>query len=214
MCNERPTTFSRRLYLLLLPAYPIAVHIGVISGVMWPALALLLLLFILPLLTSYPPILQLLAIALFAVVSAFMFPHLPPEAGKLVYAPPLLMPLFLLLLFGRSLLPGRQPLVSRIALLMHEQPSRQLLRYTRAVTIAWVLFFAAMVLEVLYLGLYASDIDWSLFTNFYNYLFIVLFFLLEFLLRRWFVAGHERLSAAGFLRGLLRIDYRRLFGKP
>lgn len=203
--------FVRPLSLLLLFAYPIAVHGGIITGVMWPALAVLLLLVMLPLLNGPPSPGRLIGMVVIGVAAYLLLQLSPPLMQKLIYAPPVLITLFLLLVFARSLMPGQRPLVTHIAFLLHDRPSPTVLRYTRGVTVAWVLFLAGMLAEVVYLGLYAEAETWSLFANFYNYLFIVLFFLCEFCLRRIFLSADERIPAPLFFRKLLHLDYRKLF---
>ena len=136
---------------------------------------------------------------------------MPQWQNRVLYATPLLVIMLLLGLFGRSLLPGHEPLVSRIARIMHDAPSPELLRYTRAVTIGWVVFLALMLVEVIGLTLFATPEQWSLFTNFYNYVFMGIFFLLEFALRRFFIDPAERISFSHFFHRLVTIDYRKLF---
>lgn len=211
MCNEKPAQLSRPVSLLLLLAYPFAVHVGVLTGVMWPALAILALLFLLPPLLQSPTLRVVRWLPLIILVVTGLLWLAPPSIDRVIYAPPLLITGLLLGLFARSLFPGNEPLVSRIARLMHEAPSAKLLRYTRGVTVGWVVFLTLMLLEVIGLGLFAPQEQWSLFTNFYNYLFMAGFFLLEFSLRRFFIDRAERLSLRQFLHRLITIDYRKLF---
>ncbi len=192
--------------LLLLIAYPFLVHMGVLTGVFWPALVNLILLFFLQL-QSWRTIYWVLLVFGVGIV-AELTPH---SAGMILYAPPILTILLLFGIFFRSLLPDSDPLVSRIARLMHENPSAQLLRYTHAVTIGWVIFLLLMLVEVIALTLFAPQQQWSLFTNFYNYLFIVSFFIVEFFCRRFFVNPAERMSIKYFLSRLFSINYRKLF---
>jgi uncharacterized membrane protein len=51
----------------------------------------------------------------------------------------------LLLLFGRSLLPGETPIATRLALRLHGALSPRRQRYTRAVTGLWVAYFALQI---------------------------------------------------------------------
>ncbi len=207
MDHEIQAQASLSVSLILFIAYPFIVHAGVLTGVSWPALALLTLLLIL----QFQPM-RTLHQSLLAVSVALTLAWLVKDSADIVlYAPPLLIILLLLGLFTRSLLPGNKPLISRIAQLMHKEPSAELLRYTRAVTIGWVIFLSLMLLEVIGLTLFTSQEQWSLFTNFYNYLFMAVFFLLEFILRRFFVAPSERMSLRHFFYQLYSIDYRKLF---
>lgn len=205
--SEKLIRASRPVSILLLIAYPFAVHAGIVTGVIWPAIALIgvLLLWQTPLLTTNRWIWAVLPII------GLLLWFMPQWQNTVLYAPPLLVILLLLGLFGRSLLPGHEPLVSRIARIMHDAPSIELLRYTRAVTVGWVVFLALMLLEVIGLTLFATPEQWSLFTNFYNYFFMGIFFLLEFALRRFFIDPTERISLPHFFHRLVTIDYRKLF---
>lgn len=88
------------------------------------------------------------------------------------------------LAFGRTLLPGQMPLCSRWAALLHGALTTEALRYTRAVTRLWALFFAALVAATLLLYLYAPHRVWSLFVNFLILPAAVLLFAAEWLWRR------------------------------
>lgn len=206
MNHEKSVRTSLSASLLLLIAYPFLVHVGVLTGVFWPALVNLILLFFLQL-QPWRTIYWVLLVLLSGMVAWLT----PRSAGMILYAPPILTIFLLFGIFFRSLLPGSDPLVSRIARLMHENPSTQLLQYTHAVTIGWVIFLLLMLVEVIALTLFAPQQQWSLFTNFYNYLFIVSFFFVEFLCRRFFVDPTERMSIKHFLSRLFSINYRKLF---
>lgn len=210
MCNEKPARAASRLSLLLLLAYPFTVHAGVLTGVMWPALVILALLLLSSLVRTFS-LRALRYTVLCLVLAGVLLWQAPATLEKVIYAPPLLVTTALLWIFARSLLPGNEPLVSRIARMMHTAPSDRLLRYTRAVTVGWVIFLALMVLEIVVLGVFATQELWSLFTNFYNYLFMAGFFLLEFSLRRFCVDAAERLAPGQFFRRLVSIDYRKVF---
>lgn len=194
---------------LLLLSYPFAVHLGVLSGQLLPALLILLLLLLLPLLL--PPSVGRLLLALGIAATVFVALDATPLTGtQLLYLPPPAIILFLWVMFARTLLPGQTPLITRIATMMHESLAPRLQRYTRAVTWAWVVFFTLLLLEIVLLSLYASAEQWSLFTNFINYLLLGAFFLAEFALRRFFLRPEERLGFVSFFRSLARLDFRGL----
>ncbi|MGM0593504.1 MAG: hypothetical protein ACQETD_03115 [Pseudomonadota bacterium] len=211
MRNERLAQAARPVSLLLLVSYPLSVHLGVLTGIMWPALAVLAALVLLPPLMLRPGVARaVIFVAVFACGALFL-QFAPQALLKVVYAPPVLLPLLLLWLFARSLRPGQEPFISRIARLMHSQPSARLLNYTRRVTLAWVFFLALLTVEAVWLGLYADRESWSRFTNFYNYLFMLAFFLLELLIRPLFVSPEERIPPLRFFRKLVSIEPRHLF---
>ncbi len=100
-----------------------------------------------------------------------------------LFLPPIGMTLLLFLLFARTLLPGREPLVTRIARALGDEGA-DIARYTRMVTLVWSAFFLVLTLETLLLALYAPLAIWSLFTNAINYLLVALLMVGEWLVRR------------------------------
>lgn len=86
--------------------------------------------------------------------------------------------------FGRSLFKGRIPLCTQLADKIHGPLSAQELRYTRQVTVAWVLFFLANLLASFLLFAFAPLRIWSLFVNFFSLPLILLMFVAEYLVRR------------------------------
>jgi uncharacterized membrane protein len=90
----------------------------------------------------------------------------------------------LALAFGRSLLPRRIPLCTRWATIMHGALPEEALRYTRAVTSMWTLFFVVVIVASLALYLLASRATWSLFSNFLVLPLAIVLFAAEYRLRR------------------------------
>ncbi len=76
--------------------------------------------------------------------------------------------LFLLWLFGRTLLPGREPLISQISRHINGHLKPEIAAYTRRVTIAWCVFFTLQVVVSLLLYLFAPVAVWSFFINVMN----------------------------------------------
>jgi uncharacterized membrane protein len=93
-------------------------------------------------------------------------------------------------LFARTLRPGREPLVTRLARAVHGELPNPIVRYTRAVTLAWTLFFAAMGLSALLLYLWAPRAVWSAFVNLTTLPAVAGMFAAEYVVRRvrfpWF----------------------------
>jgi uncharacterized membrane protein len=102
--------------------------------------------------------------------------------------------LFLLWFFGRTLLPGNEPLVTRLARRLHGTLSPQIEAYTRQVTLAWSLFFAAQVLASALLFAFASINTWSLFINLLNFPLLALVFVAEYVYRVRRYRDHPRVS--------------------
>lgn len=103
----------------------------------------------------------------------------------------------LCLAFGRTLAPGAKPLVSRMAEIVQGALSPRLVRYTRAVTWAWTLFFACTSLVSIGLFVFAPATVWSAFVNLLALPLLVTMFAGEYLVRITLIPPVER---AGFLQ--------------
>jgi len=91
--------------------------------------------------------------------------------------------LFMLWLFGRTLLHGREPIITRIARRVRGTLPPEMETYTRRLTAAWCVFFAAqLAASALLLGLGSVE-DWSLFINVLNFPLVVLMFVGDYLYR-------------------------------
>lgn len=89
----------------------------------------------------------------------------------------------LMLAFGRSLRPGRTPLCTVWATRQHGTLSPAAVRYTRAVTLLWAVFFAAITVISIALYLLTPLRVWSAFANFGTFPLIVALFIGEYLVR-------------------------------
>jgi uncharacterized membrane protein len=83
-------------------------------------------------------------------------------------------------LFGRTLRPGRDPLITRLARRVHGTLPPELDAYTRRVTAAWCVFFAAQILMSALLFGFASLSHWSLFITVLNFPLLALMFIGEY----------------------------------
>lgn len=107
------------------------------------------------------------------------------------------MNFFMLWLFGSTLRPGSEPLISRVARhLEGGELSPALAAYTRNVTLAWTVFFAAQLTTSAVLYTFAPLPAWSLFINVLNAPLIALMFGAEFLIRVWRHPAHARQPVA------------------
>jgi uncharacterized membrane protein len=91
--------------------------------------------------------------------------------------------LFLLWLFGRTLISGQEPLITGFARRIHGTLPTRMEGYTRRVTVAWCVFFAAQVLVSTALLITGSLSTWSLFVNVLSLPLVVLMFVAEYLYR-------------------------------
>lgn len=136
--------------------------------------------------------------------------------------------------FARTLRSGSVPLITRIVAALEQRPAPELepdlLRYTHGLTVAWTLVLAAMAACNLTLaaiavprGLLATlgvvspitvtEVQWSLFANFFDYGVVGSFFLLEFAYRKRRFPGRYRNFAefAKRLAGLGPAFWRDIF---
>jgi uncharacterized membrane protein len=125
-------------------------------------------------------VLVLSCIALWAV-----WPVLEHHYGLVYWLQHVGMQLILFMAFGRTLIAGRQPLCTRFAEAVHAPLTPQHEIYSRQVTVAWTLFFAAMVLVSTLLFFLAPLVTWSFFANFLTLPLVVLMFVAEYWVRRW-----------------------------
>jgi len=192
-----------RLMLALAVAYPPTAHICLAEGHPRIAASTLLCLIAVAATVRAPA-----AFSVLTTAAALALAFTVPAAPLLLYLPPIAIPLGLGLLFGRSLLPGRRPLVSAFAeeVMGERRPERA--GYTRGVTWLWTVVFAGLVIESTVLALTASTERWSLFANLINYLIIGAVFVLEFLWRS--VHFREQPAPLAFVRALIAADWRHL----
>jgi len=201
-----------KTYLLLtaLPGYPALIHFSfafdrplIVAG-LWLAVA------VVGLLVAVRRANVRSSLLFGALLSAGIILWWLGKAVDLMYLPPVLVNLALMVLFGKTLSPGATPLVSRVASLWRGTLDPVVALYTRRVTIAWTIFFALMALESIGLALFAPVHVWSFFTNFLNYVLVLLFFVIEYQLRFVCLPEHKHLSFCAFCRLMASTDLRTL----
>jgi uncharacterized membrane protein len=186
----------------LLLAYSLSVHLGVLSGHTLPALILLGGVFSLAIIGTGRRLLLPMVPLILYLLWSWQF------TATLLLLPPILINLVLAIVFGSTLVPGATPLITQFSQIMKGDLDAKAIRYTRQVTVAWVVFFCLMTLEAVALARYASPFVWSLFTNFLNYLFLFLFFFLEYLLRIRRFTEVEHLGFIDFMFSLAKVDLK------
>jgi uncharacterized membrane protein len=107
---------------------------------------------------------------------------------------------FLLWLFGRTLLQGREPLITGVARRVHGVLTPEIAAYTRRVTQAWCCFFAAQIIVSGLLFAFAPLEIWSLFVGVLNFPLVALMFCGEYLYRVMRYPDHPRTSIANAVR--------------
>ncbi|MEE8433352.1 MAG: hypothetical protein V3S64_01060 [bacterium] len=145
------------------------------------------------------------AIAIFATAARLLL----EGGGNAIYLPSVVIPLFFGGVFIASLLPGRVPIITRIAVAVRGGLPDRMMRYSRQLTRAWVVFFLLISAEALALAIWAPLEVWSLFTNVLNYVFIFTFFVLEYAYRKLIVKEEDILSFSQYIRALPRVGMAR-----
>jgi uncharacterized membrane protein len=112
--------------------------------------------------------------------------------------------LFLAALFGRTLTGGREPLITTFARLVHGNLPPEVLRYTRQVTIAWTLFFAALFVASCALYLTGERAAWSMLANFATPVGVGAMFAIEYVVRHRVLPNWERVGILGGVRAFSR----------
>ena len=112
------------------------------------------------------------------------WPHLQANVNRIYFAEQISMDLFLCGLFAFSLLPGREALVTRLARVTRGGilPASAV-PYTRAVTLAWAVFFAVAAAASAFLFAFASIAAWSLFVNLLMWPLVAAMFVIEYAIR-------------------------------
>jgi uncharacterized membrane protein len=114
-----------------------------------------------------------------AVVLAWAWPTLHNPIGWLYFVQHVSFNGVLAMIFGRSLLGQREPLVTVFAYLIHEAMTPELLRYTRQVTLAWTLFFLVSTVLSILLFVLAPIAGWSTFANLFGLPSVAAMFIVE-----------------------------------
>ena len=112
--------------------------------------------------------------------------------------------LVLAIVFGRTLLAGREPLVGRFARAVHGDLPPDVVRYTRQVTAAWTVFFVLLFAAscTLYLGRFLEA--WSLLANILTPLLVGAMFVVEYAVRLRVLPNWERVGILGGVRAFSR----------
>ena len=101
----------------------------------------------------------------------------------------------LMLLFGASLRAGAEPLCGRLAATLRGRPlAPDVARYTRQVTIAWTIFFAALIVISSTLFILAPVAVWSLVANVFYMPMIFAMFVAEYVVRRRVLRNEPHVS--------------------
>ncbi len=121
------------------------------------------------------------------VVSALLLATLAialAATASLLFLPPIAVNLGLAWFFGRTLIPGREPLITTFSRMDHAELTPPLRSYTRGLTWIWVAFFVLMALVSAALAAFGAYEAWMWFTAVGNYLCVAFLFAVEYAWRR------------------------------
>jgi uncharacterized membrane protein len=121
------------------------------------------------------------------------------------YLPHVLFNLALMVLFGHTLLPGREPLITLFARRVHGTVPPEIVTYTAQVTWLWTLFFAATALVSVLLYQFAPLPVWSVFANVLSIPLVILVFVGEYLFRLYHIRNFPHVSIFKGVQAM--IDY-------
>ncbi|MDE2625937.1 MAG: hypothetical protein KGL99_02170 [Burkholderiales bacterium] len=116
--------------------------------------------------------------------------------------------------FGRTLRPGRQPLISAMAERVHRGLPPGMAEYTRRVTAVWTAYFFGMALTSLGLFAFAPLEIWSLFANVVTPVAMCALFVGEYILRYRLHPEFERVSLVTAIRAYSEHQQRREAAAP
>jgi uncharacterized membrane protein len=176
----------------LVTGYPVLAHYTNQSAQygqlgVWVALAPLVLMALFLAWRSSKRALNLGLLGLLCAVLWWLWPALEQHYGTIYWIQHAGMQLILLAVFGRTLIAARTPLCTQFARLVHAPLvlSSRHERYTRQVTVAWTIFFAAIALASTALFFLAPLTTWSFFANFLTLPLVALMFIAEYKVRGW-----------------------------
>lgn len=119
-----------------------------------------------------------------------------------LYLPSLLIPCLALSAFAPTLLPGRMPLITRVAEAADGPLSTAQRSYTRYVTWLWTVALALILAVTLGLLLFRSVHAWSVFANGLSYLLLGALFVGEYAVRRLRFPEKAPLNLRAFVRSV------------
>lgn len=139
-----------------------------------------------------------LAVAVSLLIHFGIVETAPPDQAMLRVLPFALVyaagQLVLAFAFGRTLLAGREPLCTRFARAVHGTLRPDVERYTRAITLAWTVFFATLFSFSMVLYLAGALEAWSILANILTWILVAAMFIVEYVVRLRVLKDWEHVS--------------------
>jgi uncharacterized membrane protein len=185
-------------FTVCIVGYQIFIHYQTVSGQLSSATALLVLC---PLIAAagwatlmeFGKRVAAISVIALSLLSLILISTLGKPHPEIVFGlPHVASNLWLLWFFGRTLKKGRIPLVTTIATRVRGVLSPELVVYTRRVTLAWCIFFAAQIIMSITLYVFSTLPIWSAFINVLNFPLIVVMFMCEYAYRITHYSHHSR----------------------
>lgn len=131
------------------------------------------------------------------------------DSKMVVFLPPILIPIALAYLFGKTLIGNNTAFITVLAQkIRNTDIGEREIKYTRNVTKIWFLFFIVCIIEDILLAYFADVATWSFFTNFVNYILIAALFIIEYSVRRIVLSDLDHPSFVSFIKKLIRAQHR------
>lgn len=193
------------MLLLMVLLYPIVSHAAILQGQPQMSVAYLLGLFGFFLFSALIDRKYRTALIPFLLLVAGSALLLVDQAIYAMYLPPVVISLGLFVIFGKTLLAGKVPLITRYAELIDGELTEDMTVYTYRVTQVWTVFFLLMFIESVALAIFAPTSVWSLFTNVINYVAIAFMFVAEYIYRKKTFSEVPNRSFIQFMQQVARI---------
>lgn len=130
-----------------------------------------------------------LSVLVVAIVFSLLLAVTDNELLLRIY--PVIMSTAVALVFARSL---REPenILLRMARMAGKTITPEAQFYTRRLTLLWVALLLTNGVVALYFALFGTLAQWAFYCGFLSYVLIGLFFILELIYRRFYIARHQR----------------------
>ena len=190
------------IYLMLL-SYPFVVHFNLVGNSSIP-FALVLAVSIFAFLLRFK-VTAILVLVMLLSASIMLYAD---RVQDLYFLPPIVINLFIGVIFLNGLRNNHVPLIEKYIVLMEGKISDAERQYARNLTVVWVFVLFTLMIESIALTLFFSQEIWSLFTNFINYMILALMFVGEYLVRLRTFPDKQHMSFIEYIDRLRRIKLK------